>query len=350
MKQNKVLTNVFKSATLRLTVSYMIILMSLSIVFSSGIYLVATNELQAKLNNFKTSVEETLEASHSPNIGVILHASDDLRVSDKLLAGLFYINLVMLGGGGLISYLLARRSLVPIEKLHEAQSRFTSDASHELKTPLAVMKAELEVALKDKNASSEELREVLSSNLEEVDKLSKLAEMLLNLSRLDSTQLKFSAVNLNKITKNVACSYRREKNRITINSKKQQVVYGNETALIDLVKVLIDNAIKYSPKGTQIQIDISRKNDCQAKLDITNEGPGIKADRLPHIFDRFYRIDSSHTDGASKGYGLGLALAKKIADLHSGSISVKSASNKETTFTLFVPLNSYVKKNKRSNS
>jgi signal transduction histidine kinase len=322
--------------------------MSLSIAFSSGIYLIATNELQAKLNNFRTSIKETLETSRSPNVGVILHASDDLRVSNQLVAGLFYINLFMLAGGGLVSYLLARRSLSSIENLHEAQSRFTSDASHELKTPLAVMKMELEVALKDKNATKEDLRNVLSSNLEEVDKLSNLSEMLLSLSRLDSAELKFKVVNLNKVIKSVACDYKTEKDRIRIDSKKQQVIYGNETAVFDLIKVLIDNAIKYSPKNTPIGINLSSQDNTYARLDITNEGPGIKADRLPYIFDRFYRVDSSRTNTSNKGYGLGLALAKNITELHDGKISAKSTPNRDTTFTLLLPLNSAVKKKNKT--
>lgn len=316
----------------------MIILMSLSLVFSSGIYLIATNDFQTKLTNFQTNIEEKLQAAHSPNVDVVIHATDDLSTPDRLIVGLFYVNLIMLVGGGAISYLLARRSLIPIEKLHEAQSQFTSDASHELKTPLAVMKTELEVALRDKNATANELREVLASNLEEVDKLSKLSDMLLNLSRLDGTKLKFSAVNLDKITRSVIDSHKQQKTRIKLNSKKQQVVYGNDTAITDLIKVLIDNAIKYSPVDSEIKINITRQRDGYARFEIINGGVGIKKDRLPYIFDRFYRVDTSRTDGASNGYGLGLALAKNITEIHGGEISAKSTPNKQTTFSLLLPL------------
>lgn len=338
------LPNIFRSATVRLTVSYLVILMSLSIIFSTGIYLVASNELQNRVNIFQTNIEETLEPSHLPKLDAIIHASDKLRISSMLIADLIYINLVIFVGGGFISYLLARRTLVPIRKLHEAQSQFTSDASHELRTPLAVMKTELEVALRDKNATTDELKEVLSSNLEEVDKISKLAEMLLNLSRLDNTKLKFSAVNLDKLTSGVIGDFKQAKGRIKFISKKQQIIYGNETAIVDLVRVLIDNSIKYSPKDSEILIKISKQEDALAKFEITNKGPGIKSNKIPHIFDRFYRVDTSRTSGAEKGYGLGLALAKNITELHGGEISVKSTPNKETTFTFVLPLNSNVKK------
>jgi signal transduction histidine kinase len=234
---------------------------------------------------------------------------------------------------------LARRNLIPIEKAHEAQSRFTSDASHELRTPLAVMKIELEAALRDKNASTDELKEVLSSNLEEVNKLSKLAEMLLNLSRSDHTKLKIESVNLTKITKNVVRDFKLPTSRISLTAISHLTVKGDETALSELVKVLIDNALQYSPKGSQVLINLS-KQDNQAKFEITNTGPGISQDKLPHIFERFFRADSSRTNGEHKGYGLGLALAKSIVELHNGELMASSTPDVETTFTFLLSLKS----------
>lgn len=320
--------------------------MSLSILFSGAIYLVVSNELKARLTNFQTNVEETLELTQAPSLNSIIHATDDLMVSDKLVADLLYVNIFVLIGGGFISYFLARRNLIPIKKLHEAQSRFTSDASHELRTPLAVMKTELEVALRDDNATIDNLKEVLSSNLEEVGKLSKLAEMLLSLSQLDNTKLKLGPVNLDKATRGIISDLKQPKKRIELSSKKQQIVYGNEMALLDLVKVLIDNSIQYSPKGSIIRIIISKHDDNYAKFEITNIGPGIKPDKLPYIFDRFYRADTSRTNGNNKGLGLGLSLANNIVELHNGSLSASSIPGVDTTFTLLLPLNSSVQNRK----
>lgn len=339
MKQNKILYNVFRSTTLRLTVWYLIILMSLSIVFSIAIFIVTTNEIQARLTNFQTNIEESIGSNKTPSIlTTIIHSSNDLRVADELAVVLFYVNLVILFGGGFLSYYLATRSLIPIKKVHESQSRFTSDTSHELRTPLAVMKTELEVALRDKNATVDDLRSVLSSNLEEVDKLSKLSEMLLNLSQLDNTKLKLSPVNLNKVTQSILNSLKIPKKRLELKSTKQQIVYGNETALSDSIKVLIDNSIQYSPNNSTVHVDISRRDDFSAEFVITNSGPGIQPEKLPHVFDRFYRADDSRTGGKNKGYGLGLALAKNIVELHNGTLSVESIPDQETTFTLVLPL------------
>lgn len=340
MKQNRVLQNVFRSATLRLTVWNLLIIMFLSIVFSIVIYQVASNEIQIRLRNFQNNIQSSIETNEAPLLDRIIHLSEDLRASDKLLVELIYVNIMILIAGGFISYFFARRSLVPIKKMHEAQSRFTSDTSHELRTPLAVMKTELEVAIRDKNATTDSLKEVLSSNLEEVDKLSKLSEMLLNLSQLDNAKLKLGSVNLNKVTHNTVDAFKLPKNRIKLTSAKQQIIYGNDMAILDLIKVLIDNAVLYSPNDSTIYIDISKNDDDYAKFEITNSGKGIKSDKLPYIFDRFYRADKSRTNGANKGYGLGLALAKNIAELHKGSLSVTSQPDKETTFTLLLPLNS----------
>jgi len=267
---------------------------------------------------------------------------EDLRQAEvdsadtNLSTQLVYANLFVLFIGGFISYFLARRSLAPIEKAHEAQSRFTSDASHELRTPLAVMKTELEVALRDTNATTYDLKEVLKSNLEEVDKLTKLSEMLLSISRIDNSGLKLGPVNLTKITQETIKRFGKPAGRIHFKPGRQQIIYGNEVAIADIVKILIDNALLYSPIDSIIDISISSENH-NALFEISNAGSGIEPDKIPHIFDRFYRADSSRTNGKHKGYGLGLALAKNIAELHNGQLSVTSSPNEMTTFTLVLP-------------
>lgn len=296
--------------------------------------------MHTRLGDFQTNIQESIADTQSTMIDKIIHASEDLIDSNELVVELIYVNLFVFIGGGFISYFLARRSLIPIKKVHEAQSRFTSDTSHELRTPLAVMKTELEVALRDNNATTDSLKQVLSSNLEEVDKLSKLAEMLLNLSQLDNAKLKLDPINLSKVTRKTIDDFKQPKNRIDLSAHKQQVVYGNEMAIADLVKVLIDNAIQYSPVDSTIHIIISQLNDSHTKFEIINTGPGIQPDKIPHIFDRFYQADTSRTNKNIKSYGLGLALAKNIAELHNGGLSVKSVPDVSTTFTLILPLNS----------
>jgi signal transduction histidine kinase len=263
--------------------------------------------------------------------------SETDEAAHKIILGLIYANLLVLVGGGVGSFLMARRALKPIEEAHEAQSRFTSDASHELRTPLAAMKAEIEVTLRDTASSKSELREVLSSNLEEIEKLSRLAEMLLNLSRLDHDKLERTAVNIPALTKEVIRMYNQPSSRITVSSPKSiPAVVGNKSAIHELLSILIDNALKYSPADSLIAVTIS-KHSKSVRFEITNTGPGIAAAKLPHIFDRFYRGDTSRTHSASKGYGLGLSLAKKIVELHDGELSVTSTPNAATIFTVLLP-------------
>lgn len=327
----------FRSATLRLTGWYLLILMTLSVFFSIAIYQVMSDEIKTRLERFQTNLQMSQDFAPPPIRIEALRDNEVKEATDNLSIELVYVNLLVLTVGGIGSYYLARRNLLPIEKAHEAQSRFTSDASHELRTPLAAMRTELEVALRDKDATTDSLKEILSSNLEEVDKLSRLAEMLLNLSQMDHAKLKLGPVNLYKVTQDVVKDFSQSPNRISITSKRRRIVNGNEMAIADLIKVLVDNALQYSPKDSQVSIELSRV-DQYAKFEITNSGPGIQPDKLPHIFDRFYRADSSRTNGKHKGYGLGLALAKNIVELHNGKLFASSTPDVETTFTFLLPL------------
>jgi two-component system sensor histidine kinase CiaH len=311
--------------------------MIVSVTFSAFIYSLTAGEIDMRLQRFQTGIQSSRTTDIPPTSN-----NDTLRAivlqeaRENLSLNLLYINLVVLVAGGFISYLLARHNLAPIEKAHESQSRFTSDASHELRTPLAVMKTELEVALRDKSATAGSLKEVLSSSLEEVDKLSKLAEMLLSLSQIENAKLKISQVNINKLTHEIIKDLGLLSNRITVNSNKQPTIQASDVAIADLIKILIDNAVQYSPKDSTIKVDISEK-DQQVKFEIINIGPGIQPDKLPYIFDRFYRADSSRTEGARKSYGLGLALAKKIVDLHNGRLIASSTPDVETSFIFILP-------------
>lgn len=313
-------------------------LMLISLIFSASIYNLATGEVEDRLNRFQTSVQDSFSPPQQPNFEVF-RSGVQAKAATNLYERLVLVNILVFVLGGIVSYFLARKSLQPIERAHESQSRFTSDASHELRTPLAAMKTEIEVTLKDKGASTSDLREVLTSNLEEVNKLTKLSEMLLNISRLENTKLKLGPVNINKIVKEKLSDFGQPSTRISMDKTlRQYVVYGDETAIADLVKILIDNALQYSPDDSHVSIRLSKQEQC-ARFEITNSGNGIENDKLEHIFERFYRADSSRTDGGHKGFGLGLALAKNIVELHDGRLFVKSAPGIETTFTFLIPLN-----------
>ncbi len=325
----------FQSATLKLTGWYLLILMVISILFSVAIFNITSNEVDLRLEHLQDSLR--VKFGFVPSTDSTLLAREAGEASTKISMGLVYANFLILATGGIGSFLLARRTLRPIQEAHESQSRFTSDASHELRTPLATMKAEIEVALRDPLSTKHDLQEVLLSNLEEVEKLSRLSEMLLNLSRLEHDKLERTAISLADITNDVIRLHKQPPGRITVKTTGHPLVEGNEAAITELVSILVDNALKYSPDDSLVAITLSRHNH-HARFEITNTGSGIEADTLPNIFDRFYRADTARTNGHEKGYGLGLALAKKIVELHSGELSASSAPNHTTTFTILLPV------------
>ncbi len=334
----------FHSATLKLTGWYLLILMVISTLFSVMIYSVATGEIRDRLTDFQNRVEQpgSIEFPNDPGHRLITQWRDQQRdaASHSLLLTLVYINLLILCGGGVLSYLLARRTLGQLEEAHEAQSRFTSDASHELRTPLAAMKAELEVALRDPKLSKTDMREILESNLEEVEKLATLSKTLLTLSRLDHVDLEQEAVNLGDLASEVVQRYDKNAARIQLATPKTAVVIKANTAIIEeLLTILVDNALKYSPTNSRIKAAVSQEGR-HAQFRISNGGEGIPADKLSHIFERFYRVNNSRNDGGS---GLGLALAKEIVSMHKGELSVSSNSGKTTTFSVLLPI---IRKNK----
>lgn len=337
----------FQSATLKLTGWYLLILMSISLLFSAIIYQVASSEVDARLHNLQLEVQR--ESIFSPQYDFL--AVRNLQAKEaaaSLLIELFYANILILAAGGIGSYVLARRTLQPIEEAHEAQSRFTSDASHELRTPLAAMKTELEVALRDPKLSKDEMRVLLASNLEEVDKLTKLSHTLLQLSRLDNTAIKKGRVVLDDVAKSVIERFDKTGTRIVFTPHvKPLKVLAHKESIEELITILVDNALKYSFEDSPITIDLKRHNK-KAVFSVANNGKGISSEDLPHIFERFYRVDGSRTGGSKSGYGLGLSLAKQIIEHHDGELSASSAPEATTTFTFSLPLYSKTKNAKNS--
>jgi signal transduction histidine kinase len=239
------------------------------------------------------------------------------------------------------SYFFARWTLRPIEDVMESQSRFTADASHELKTPLTAMKSEIEVSLRDKKLGSSQAKELLLSNLEEIGKLETLSSALLELAKFEGKgKENFKEVSLPDIITSAYEKLERIAQAKDIefkNDLKELKVSGDKQQLIELFVILLDNAIKYSPDGSEIKIVI-KKEMRHLEISIQDQGVGIKKEDLPHIFDRFYRADSSRTKGKTSGYGLGLAIARQIVKLHDGSISAESLVGKGSTFRVKLPL------------
>lgn len=325
----------FASATAKLTLWYLLIIMVISVLFSGLVYQSATSELDARIQQFGSRLPPNLTFT---NGGLVQIRANQIEVAQhNILYNLFYINILILAAGGFASYLMARSTLKPLEKAHAAESRFVSDASHELRTPLAVMRMELELAIRTKHLSSVETKEVLASSLEEVDRLTQLSQTLLSLSRQDYASLEQEKVAFDKAIRSVVKTYDNAKQINLQLPKKSLYISAHQPSLEELLTILVDNAIKYSPPGGKIKLALRSKGN-KAIFTITNGGKGIAEDALPHIFDRFYRSDSSRTSSNQAGFGLGLSIAKMIVEHQRGELDVASASDEDTTFTVSLPL------------
>ncbi len=229
--------------------------------------------------------------------------------------------------------------LVKIESAFYAQRRFVQDISHELKTPLTILKGEFEVALQ-RIRSADEYEDTLLSSLEEVNRISKIVDNLLILARFDSQEIpfKFQPVELGRLVRGVANDISvlaNNKNiKIEFSDNDQLPLTADESYLRRLFLNILDNAVKYTPEFGQVSISL-RTQGAYAVAGISDTGPGISPEELLHIFDRFYRAGQSRSNS---GFGLGLPIAKSIAEAHKGRIEVQSKLGQGATFKVFLPL------------
>src|SRR6516162_2059758 len=220
--------------------------------------------------------------------------------------------------------------------------RFTADASHELRTPLTAIRSVGEVALQEQKNPAE-YRDVIGSMLEEVDRLTRLVESLLALSRADAGQIQLQRTNISLLALAREAGSMVE---VLAEEKAQQLDIDGDTALtVDADRLIVrqalvnlfDNAIKYSPVNSQISVRVGRSADNQATVDITDHGPGIPREHQAHVFDRFYRVDKARTREWG-GAGLGLSNARWAIEAHGGDLTLKSEEGQGATFRISLPL------------
>jgi heavy metal sensor kinase len=232
------------------------------------------------------------------------------------------------------------RMLDRLEGAFAGEKRFTADAAHELRTPLTALKGQIEVALA-KSRTPEEYRQTLSGLLQHVDRLIQLANDLLLIARMDRAAPNPPAdrVELGELLEAVMEQLdpliQARHLEAMVRNNGEAAVRGELDQLIRLFLNLLDNAAKYTPEGGRIEVEIGREGD-MARVAIRNSGPGIPAEDLPFVFDRFYRVgeDRSRQSG---GAGLGLAIARQIARHHRGTIRAESDPGVRTTFTVELP-------------
>jgi signal transduction histidine kinase len=218
--------------------------------------------------------------------------------------------------------------------------QFSSDASHELRTPLTVLKGQSELAL-GKERQPEEYQEVISSNLEEVQYMSKVLEDLFLLSKSDENQIALDceSVDLKSLIEEV-CKHAEiiasEKNiKIVVAYLEGLQVYGDPVRLRQMVWNVVVNGIKYTQHGGEVKISVQGKGD-GVLIIIQDNGIGISEEDLPLIFNRFYRVDKARSRQEG-GTGLGLSICKFIVDAHKGSINIESKLGEGTKFKIILP-------------
>ncbi len=261
------------------------------------------------------------------------------NIRDRLNVDVLLVNLFALVGGGILSYWYAGRTLRPIEEAHEAQARFAADASHELRTPLASLKVENEVFLRQKSFKPEEARELINSNLEEVDRLEHLATNLLSLTQVGQAPLKLTRLSMSRVVETAVQLAEKQANKRQVKFKtniSDMEVIGNSDGLVQLSGLIIDNAIKYGPVSGTIHIDGVVDNG-KYHLSIRDEGEGINKADLPHIFEKLYRGDKARS-AATPGYGLGLSLAQELAKANKATIAVRNYPEGGAQFVLSLGL------------
>ncbi len=311
---------VFFWARLKLTGVYVVIVAIILIGFSGLLY-------QSLRHNLTDASEDDFADVQSHHHFV---QNTLASVENEILL----IDLAILAAAAGVSYVLAGYTLRPIQRSMEAQRIFSENASHELRTPLAVMRNDTEVLLRNSSPTKESIQSTLRSNIEEIDRMSSMAEDLLALARSQNHTLSMEKMDIaeavGKITKKMYPKAEKKDISLTLNADSV-FVHGNRQGLERVVMNLLQNAIEHTTSGGSVTVAVSREND-QVVLKVSDTGSGIDAKDLPHIFERFYKGEGT------TGSGLGLSIVKELINQHGGEIAIESTKGKGTSVTIRLPL------------
>jgi heavy metal sensor kinase len=233
------------------------------------------------------------------------------------------------------------RMIERIENAFQHVSRFTADASHELRTPLTALRGELEATAQSRQLTPE-ARDTIGSALEETERLSKIVQGMLALSRLDAGEAEMERVtlDLSELVTSTAEQMRllaEDKNiSLSCNASEKVTVEGDRARLKQVVVNLLDNAINYTAPNGRVQL-LVRADGSRAVLEVEDNGAGIPKEALPHIFERFYRTDKARSRQMG-GSGLGLSIVQAICSAHGGEVLVESVEGRGSLFTVRMPL------------
>ena len=281
---------------------------------------------------------------------VVVAVADEVELEDRYtpliigFAGASLVALFLVAVGG---WIIARQAADPIERAIDNMRRFMADAAHELRTPVTAIRSRAEVAMQ-RTRSADEYARALTAIEAESARLGRIVEDLLTLARADARERPVEPKRffLDDVALDAADAARAMADRkgvhVDVGDFQEAPVLGDAVLLRQLVMILLDNAIKFTPAGGRVRVDVQR-NGPAVSLVVSDTGIGIAEEQLPHIFERFYRGDPSRTresGGQSDGAGLGLSIARWIVDEHNGSIDVESRPSSGTRIAVIVPADS----------
>ncbi|MGV8966825.1 MAG: sensor histidine kinase [Cellulomonas sp.] len=312
---------IFTHATRRLTLTYTLIQLLLLGVFALAIYTFVT----------RTFDFDAIADGGAPAVNAAERGFDTLRT------GLLWCYAALMLIAPLTGYLMARATLRPVKISYEAQQRFVDDASHEFRTPLAILQGEIELALSRPRTSAQYER-VLGGSLDVVEGLTSLTDALLLLARGSATDLAdtFEDVDLAEMAR--TCVAQRTPDGpappITVDAVTGVRIAGSPELISRVLLNVLDNALKFTPPDGTITVSV-QADSARATVQVADTGTGMNADAISHAFDRFWRGDHARTRG---GHGLGLALVQQICLAHHGKATLTSLEGHGTTVTLTFPL------------
>lgn len=257
-----------------------------------------------------------------------------MEKATSALAVLGVIALIFAAGVG---YILSGGAMKPVREAYERQRQFAADASHELRTPLAVVLASADLLRSDTSITSPFLKQVIEDVRDEVKKMTKLVGDLLTVARTDgkANQLKIARMDIVAAAQQTVRIMRpfAEKKDIVIEEAlpKKAELYADEQKIRQLILILVDNAVKYTPEHGHIKVCVALPERGEIHISVSDTGIGIRPEHRERIFDRFYRVDKARSRRMG-GNGLGLAIAREIVEAHRGKISVESEIGKGTVF------------------
>lgn len=297
-----------------------------------------TSESEGNISAGGVSYRYKLRETEGGKIIVLLDRTDELSTLRRLMFILLGIFVLALGVIFLLSLLLSKWAVIPIEDAWNRQRVFFSNASHELKTPLTVINANLDVITSNPDDTVAEQGKWFGYIRCEAEKMSRLINEMLYLSREERTDnpTVMAELDLSEAAEGVclameALAFERGK-VISSDIESGITVKGDREGLVRMINILIDNAVNHSSEHSDISVSLKKSRKNKVRLSVSNKGTPIPPEELERIFDRYYRTDASRSSSTG-GFGLGLAIAKAIAEKHGGSITAESDENR-TAFTV----------------